>query len=183
MPARRRRAFGPRRARRRLIWAEFDAVVTQTATPQFINLDLLQTYKAVVSSTIAKCTVVRTHGYVAVISGASPGSRFWIGLSVMDLNDITGAMAAPNAAVVNPRDNPYARWAHFSRHSFDQATAVIPSGIGMSGDGNDGVLFDLKSKRRLDNLTETWGLSILGDTGMAATSSYHVFFRTLLALP
>jgi len=45
------------------------------------------------------------------------------------------------------------------------------------------VNFDLKSKRRLDNLTETWGLSVIGDTGMAATSSAHVFFRTLLALP
>jgi len=116
-PYRRRASRALRSARRRLIWAEYDAVITQTATPQFINLDLLQTYKAVVGTTAAKVTVMRTHGYVEWISGLSAGARFWVGFSVLDINDITAVFAAPNAAIVNPRDNPYARWAHFSRHS------------------------------------------------------------------
>lgn len=168
-----------------MIWAEFDAVATQTATPQVISLDLLQTYKATVGSTVAKCTVLRTHGYISVISGAAAGGRIWTGLSVFDVNDVTSVFGAPAAAIANPRDNPYARWAYFSRHSIDQNLDMSPNtvGTGVGDSGSLGITFDLKMKRRLDNLTETWALSLLGDTGMAATSSYHIFFRTLLALP
>jgi hypothetical protein len=115
-------------------------------------------------------------------TGLAAGARFWLGFSVMDLNDITNVMGAPNAAIANPRDNPYARWAHFSRHSVGQDGSVCPSGIGISQFTPSGVTFDLRSKRTLPNLTETWGVSILNDTGMAATSSFHLFTRTLLAL-
>ena len=186
MPPRQRRMArtNPRSTRRRLIWAEFDAVATFTANSQWFNLDLLQTFKAATGSDVAKATVMRTHGYIAKTAGAvTAGDRIWTGFRVSDLDDIA---AAPTNVVQipNPRDNPYVAWRFMTRHSVEMLGSLIPSNVGVGPVASDtiGCYFDLKSKAILPNVQETWAFTLLQDNVTTVASSYHVFFRTLLAL-
>ena len=183
MPPRPRRfaARPVRRSARRSIWAEFDAVINMTANSQWITLDLLQTYKAATGSTIAKATVLRTHWTLAVIGGSAAGDRIWTGLRVYDLDDISGAVTTV-PQIPNPKDNPYVNWAWMSRHSIDANGNIHPGGSpGMPNTGL-GIDVDLKSRRRLDNVQETWGFVLHQDTVATVAKTYHLFARTLIAL-
>jgi len=186
MPPRPRRSFRTSRPPRRgLIWAEFDAVATFTANSQWFNLDLLQTYKAATGSTIAKATVIRTHGYVSHTGGAATaGDRIWTGFRVSDLDDVA---VAPTTVVQipNPRDNPYVSWRFMSRHTVDGASWLTPGQIGEGAGSNSqaSIVYDVKSKARLMNVQETWAFTLLQDNVATVASTFHVFFRTLLALP
>ena len=184
MPPRRRYPSRPRGglARRRLVWAEFDAVASFTANGQWFCLDLLQAYKAVVGSTISKCTVARTHGYVAHTTGAAAaGDRVWSGFRVADVNDTSGTLTTA-ATVANPRDNPYVDWAFASRHSVDGAAFLTPGQIGQGAGGNSqsSIVYDLKSRRKLENLTDTWAFVLMQDNVTTVASTWHVYFKTLL---
>jgi len=186
MPPRPRRFSSrtPRMARRRVIWTEFDAVATFTANSTWFNLDLLQTFKAATGSDVAKASIVRTHGYVSHITGAATaGDRIWTGFRVSDLDDVA---VAPTAVVQipNPRDNPYVAWRFMSRHSVDGASWLTPGQIGPGAGSNSqaSIVYDLKSRAKLDNVQETWTFTLLQDNVAAPASSYHIFFRTLLAL-
>jgi hypothetical protein len=186
MPPAHRRALHSVRgsARRRLIWAEFDAVATFTANGQWFNLDLLQTFKAATGADVAKVTVMRTRGYIAHTAGvAAAGDRIWTGLRVSDLDDVA---VAPTTVVQipNPRDNPYVAWRYFSRHSVDGASFMTPGQVGLEAGANSqaSVTFDIKSRAKLANVQETWAFTLLQDNVTNVASSYHVFFRTLLAL-
>jgi hypothetical protein len=182
MPPRPRRTFrSGRSSRRRVIWAEFDAIINMTANNQWITLDMLQTYKAATGATAAKITIMRTHFSLTPVGALAAGDRFWTGARVYDLNDITGATTT-SAMVSNPHDNPYDNWAWMSRHSVDAIGGVHPGGSpGMPT--MSGVDVDLRSRRRLDNLQETWGFVLYQDTVGTVAKTYHLFARTLLALP
>jgi hypothetical protein len=60
------------------------------------------------------------------------------------------------------------------------------AGFSMGGSpglfGTEGVMWDLKAKRRLDNIQETWGLCIKQDTVTTVAKTYDYFARTLLQL-
>jgi len=178
-----RRSSG--RPRRRVIWAEYDAVTTFTANSQWFSLDILQNFKAAVGSTVAKATVLRTHGYVAKTAGTSVGGdRIWSGLKVADLDDTSGAVTNL-ATIPNPRDNPYVDWAYMSRHTTENDLLnLIPNSIGgIYGSSGQGIVIDSKSKRKLENVQDTWAFVLMQDNVGTVASTYHVFFRTLLALP
>jgi len=152
-----------------------------TANNQWITLDLLQTFKAATGSDVAKATVMRTHGYVAPTVAAS-ADRYWIGLKVYDVDDIT-AVTTTSPFIPNPHDNPYVDWAVMSRVSIDGFSWSHPSSLGMVGSGGGvGVDIDLRSKRKLENVQQTWGLCLYQDTVGTVAKTYHVFFRTLIAL-
>jgi hypothetical protein len=176
---------GVRSPRRRLIWTEYDAVLAFTAASQWFSLDTLQTYKAAVGSTVAKATIMRTHAAVVSVTGTgSPADRLWTGFRVADVDDTAGTVFAATPTVANPRDNPYVDWAFMSRHSRDGALNFRPSYIGgTAGEPGGGITYDLRSKRKLENLTDTWALVVLQDTATTVAQTYHVFVRTLLALP
>jgi len=181
MPPRPRRFSAPRRStpRRRVIWAEFDAVINMTANAQWITLDMLQTFKASIGSEVTKATVVRTHFSLVPLAFVA-GDRFWTGIKVYDLDDITSATTT-SAFVPNPHDNPYVDWAWMSRHTGDAVGGLHPGGSpGMPNNG--GVDVDLKSRRRLNNVQETWGFCLYQDNVTTIAKSYHLFARSLLAL-
>lgn len=177
----RRRSFHrtSRRPRRRVIWAEYDAVVNMTANNQWFTADLLQTFKAATGADVAKGTVIRTHGYV-VPQAVATGDRYWVALAKYNLDDITGATTT-SAFVPNPHDNPYIDWAFMTRISIDAFGWSHPSGVNFPG-GGSGFDLDLKSRRKLENVQETWGLCLYQDTVGTVAKTYHVFMRTLLAL-
>jgi len=166
--------------RRRLIWAEFDALANMTANNQWITLDLLQTFKAATGSDVAKATIMRTHGYVMPTAVAT-ADRYWVGLAKYNSDDITSAVTT-NAFVPNPHDNPYIDWAFMSRISVDAFGWSHPSSVGVGFGGGSGFDIDLRSRRKLENVQETWGLCLYQDTVGTVAKTYHVFFRTLLAL-
>jgi len=180
MPPRPRRASNRMGSpRRRVIWAEFDAVINMTANAQWITLDLLQTYKASVGASLPKATVMRTHWTLVPAASASL-DRIWTGLKVYDLDDITSAVTT-SAFVPNPHDNPYVDWAWMSRHTADNQLSWNPAGsLGMSNGA--GINVDLRSKRKLDNVQQTWGFCLYQDNVTTVAKAYHLFARTLLAL-
>jgi hypothetical protein len=159
-------------------------VISFTANSQWFSLDTLQTYKAQVGNTLAKATVMRTHAYLQNSTTAgTAGDRIWTGFRIADVDDTSGAVSvSPNIA--NPRDNPYVDWAFMSRHSRDAALNFRPSYIGgTAGEPGAGVTYDLRSKRKMENLSDTWAMVITQDNVTTVAQSYHVFVRTLLALP
>jgi len=174
-----------RSPRRRLIWTEYDAVITFTANSQWFSLDTLQTYKAQVGNTLAKATVMRTHAALVHTAGAgNAGDRMWTGFRVADVDDTSGTVFT-SANVANPRDNPYVDWAFMSRHSTDVLGVYSPSGIGGMAPGTPSaaVNYDLRSKRKLENLSDTWAFVVTQDNVTTVATTWHVFVRTLLALP
>jgi hypothetical protein len=186
MPPRSRRSFssshrGP--ARRRVIWAQYNATFTFTANSQWFSVDLLQTYKAAVGNSMAKATVMRTHASLVEVTGMTVADRIWTGFRVADVSDTSGSVTTL-PTISNPRDDPYVDWAFMSRHSLDNLGDLHPSYIGgTAGESGQCVTYDLKSKRKLENLTDTWSFVLMQDTVTTVASTYHFFARTLLALP
>jgi len=175
MPPRPRRTSHPiRRQRRRTVWAQLDASQAFTANNQWATLDLLQTFKASVGASVSGVTVVRTLLKVVPRSPAA-ADRWWIGLKVYDLDDITGATTT-NALVPNPRDNPYLEWAWNEKMIADQNEANVQPGYA-------GRILDVRSRRRLHQVQETLGLCIYQDTVGTVAKTYDVFCRTLLLMP
>ena len=160
--------------RRRLVWAQFQGAVPMTANAQWYTLDLLQTYKASVGASAAGVTIARTHLKVVPRSPAA-GDRWWIGVKVYDLDDITAAVTT-NALVPNPKDNPYLTWAWNEQLIADQNEANVMPGYA-------GRILDIKAKRSLHQVQEAWGLCIYQDTVGTVAKTYDVFARTLLMMP
>jgi len=175
MPPRPRRAPSTRRsAARRLVWAQLQTTLPFAALG-FGAVDLLQTYKAATGASVAGVTVMRTHLVIAPRTVAA-ADRTYIGIRVMDLDDIVAPPAI--AASSNPRDNPYVDWA-LSR----MLVADVNLTMGASPSGSySGAIVDLRAKRRMHQVQQTWGLSIVTDSG-AAARTFDIFARTLLALP
>jgi hypothetical protein len=145
-----------------------------------VTLDLLQSYKAAVGNTIAKNTIMRTHLSV-VPQIMATGDTWRIGVRVYEVDDITTTPQA-NALVANPKDDPYVDWALATQSITDNGLfANVGGSVGLHG--TQGLNFDLKSKRKLNNLQETWGLCIYQESVTTVNKAYKVFARTLMALP
>ena len=70
-----------------------------------------------------------------------------------------------------------------TRHTFDNGLDLIPGSIPNTGSSNlAGCVYDLKSKAILNNVQETWAFTLMQDNVTTVASTYHVFFRTLIAL-
>jgi hypothetical protein len=179
MPVRHRRtrAGSSRGARRKLVWAQFSATVTYTAVNQYVSLDLLQTYKAAVGASSAGITIMRTHLTVSQTTAPTPGQSQWLGLRVDDLAQVVNVPAAVAATNPNPRDNPYVDWMLSDQVVYDNEGQP-----GRAQSPFQGWVIDLRAKRRMEEVQEAYLLTLVNDTGVAA-SSLHVFSRVLIALP
>jgi len=143
---------------------------------QYFSLDLLQAYKAAVGAQTAGVTIMRNHITVAQTSAPAPAQSLWLGLRVDDLAQVQNAAAAVSAQNPNPRDNPFIDWMLSDQIVYDNE--------GQPGRANSpfqGWVIDSHSKRRMEEVQQALLLTLVNDTGVAATS-LHVFSRTLLAL-
>jgi len=176
MPVRRNRTRSfTRRPRRKLVWAQRTTNNTATANSQWTVIDLLQEYKAAVGAAAVGVTIMRTHVWVLPHAPAA-GDLFWIGLNVGDINDVTANTT--NAFVPNPRDNPYIDWMFNQKYEFDVNLRIPVMHTDWAG-----AMIDLRSKRRMEEVQESYNLTILQDTVGTVSKAYDVFSRTLIALP
>ena len=149
-----------------------------TANAQWTTIDLLQTYKASVGASAVGATVMRTHLWV-LPHGIAAFDRWWIGLSVGDLNDIQAGVPTNNALVPNPKDDPYIDWM-FVRQNLNDNTL----NSGAPGQSTwQGINVDLKSKRRMHQVQMAYTLTIYQDNVTTVAKNYDWFARTLIALP
>jgi len=167
-----RRSHGAPR-HRKLIWAQRNTTLAFTANSSWQNVDLLQEFKALVGASQVGVTVMRTH--LLVVPGAvSAGDSFFIGLHVDDASQLN-ASPTTNVLVANARDNPGDDWMWNSRYVADSAGFYTPA--------YGGVRLDVRSKRRMEEVSQTFFLQVVQDAVATPTKSYFVMARTLLALP
>jgi hypothetical protein len=117
---------------------------------------------------------MRTHLTVYPHSLAANDS-WWIGLSVGDLDDITGAVSV-SPLIANPRDNPYVDWMLSRKFIADQDESFSTPGYG-------GAILDVRSKRRMHQVQQAYTLTVMQDTVTTVAKAYDIFARTLIALP
>jgi len=178
MPPRRRYPSRPRGglARRRLVWAQRTVSVAAAANNTWVNIDLLQEFKATTGAATAGVTIARTHLWV-LPHAPQAGDLFWLGLGVADLDDVTAAFQ--NAATVrNPKDNPYVDWMFNSRYEYDVNLRLPTPYTEFAG-----ARVDLKSRRRVHHLQQTYVASIVQETVGTVAKTYDLFARSLIMLP
>jgi len=151
--------------RRKLTWA------TSSATHTAINVtgvmdDLLANYKSAGGSTQG-CTVIRIHIDIAVQT-ATPNIADGVFCGLIVAND-------PNTLADYGPTEGFLDWALY-RHLFVMGTT---SG---SSSQETRYVIDLKAKRRIQELQESWYLNLAALLGTNATNVTYTA-RTLLALP
>jgi hypothetical protein len=166
VPVRHLRTTRPiRPQRRRLEWADSLITFNAIATNTLQTTDLLANFVADGGSREG-VTVIRTHIQCAY-APASVGGRSTIGLIVSSLqaSTITGEL--------NPLNDPYEPWL--------LVKTLYPGASGATVNATNPFEIDVKSKRKVQHIQETYWLSwISTDTG---TASFNAHVRALIALP
>jgi hypothetical protein len=151
-----------------------------TANGQWVNIDLLQGFKAAVGANVSGATVKRTFLWV-LPHAVTSGDAWWVGVRVSDLDDIS-TVPITTASIPNPSANPYVAWRFAQKFELDSSNF----GQGVAGQPNGGTwqgcVLDLRSRARLANIQETWGLTIFQDTVTTVSKQYDWYARTLLAM-
>jgi len=161
--------------RRKLIWAQRTASQAFTANAQWTNFDLLQEYKAATGASSAGITIMRTHLWVLPHAPAA-GDTFWVALHIADINDVTANTT--NAFVANPHDDPYIDWMFASKYEYDVNLRIPVMHTDFAG-----LVLDLRSKRRMEQVQSAYTLTVYQDTVGTVAKTYDIFSRTLIALP
>jgi len=139
-----------------------NAIVSGT----YVAVDLLSEFVAAGGS-LEGVTVIRTH-LVLAYAAASTGGVARLGLIVESKG--AGTLAG---GPLDASSNPYESWLLNTR--------LLPTCSGAVVDASTPHRYDIRSKRRVQHLNETYWLTFAPtDTG---TSSLSIFARTLLALP
>jgi hypothetical protein len=173
MPARRRRSSSRPmgRSRRQLVWATVDQSLSLAAATNCSNVDLLTALK-VTGSSILGCTIMRTRLDLSITSTVALADNFYWGLAILPNAQLVSNVAS-SATVVNPAQNPeidWMMWAH----------AVAAPTYGTTANDNQ-IVIDIRAKRRLQELQETYCFSLRGSAGAAFTA--QLSGRVLVALP
>jgi hypothetical protein len=166
MPPRMRRATrsGRSSSRRKLVWATSSTSVALGASPTFNNIDLLANLR-VAGSSVLGATIMRTHLTLLVDNtGRAVTSRSTYGVIVEDQENVGG--------VVDLASNPGRDWAYLVSRSPVSAGGAI---------GQELIEVDLRAKRKVQELDQSWLLCMDNNAGPAMT--YRVWARTLVALP
>ena len=167
MPARRRRAPAGRRGqRRKLVWALSD-VSTAVAAGGLANIDLLAPLEVAGASKLGS-TVMRIRGSIAV-TWASTTDLSTMGLVVVRATDL-GPGLGPNPSLAADRE---VDWMWIYRFWSDTSGGADPI--------QKPFEIDVRSKRRVEEMDQTLALQMAN--GNAATQTFKVFLRVLIALP
>ena len=163
-PSRRRTPFPGRRSgpRRKLVWATLNTAPTITANGHVV-LEMLGNLR-VAGASVLGATVMRTHLSCGLFWAATT-EFYQVGLIVGRLEDV-------GTTVLDPNTNPGEDWM-FNQQVFAHAS-------GATVDAASWAAFDVRSKRKMEELDQTYLLS-LHFTG-AANKSPQLYARTLIAL-
>jgi len=174
MPARHRSIrAGSRVPRRRLTWANYNHTgLVVGLSGHGLNIDLLADFVSA-GGDINGVTIMRTHLRFWPATAVAAADVLYYGLMVMGSNQIQPSFVLGASAVNNPSDDPYLDWM-----ISDVREARPTYGVSSTNEIN----LDLRSKRKMEDLQETLGLSVVAKT-VGASLSVDVFARTLLALP
>jgi hypothetical protein len=120
---------------------------------------------------------MRTH-LTVVYQAPVAADSFYVGLRVDDLAQVVAVPAAVAATNPNPRDNPYVDWMYA-----DHLIADNNGQFGKSISSYQGLILDLRAKRRMEEVQEAYLITLVQDTVGTTAKNAQVFARTLLALP
>ena len=168
MPSRNRpRSRSFRSQRRELVWATTDQSVALVTGNLGTNLNLLAQL-AVAGSSLTGVTIMRTHLDIYCTTAVAGGDDLRVGLIVGRLSEVgagppTGALSAADGEL------DWMLW----RHEFAAPT--------YNPGGSNVLSYDIKAKRRMQELNQAYILSLL--TAVAASHTYKISARVLLALP
>jgi len=154
-----------RRQRRRLEWADSLITFNAVANNTLQVFDLLANFVADGGSREG-LTIIRTR-IDASYAPSGTGDRSTLGLIVENV----GAGAGP--ALMNPLSNPYEPWLLIK--------TLYPTSSGATVDATSTYTIDLKSKRKVQHVQETYWLTWI--TTAAANNSANFHVRALIALP
>jgi len=165
MPARHHPRYSGRvPQRRKLVWSTFQSSPTLASAGNFAA-DLIADLEVAGASKLG-CTVMRTHLIVQVLVGAAVQPTFdWLAIKAADSNEISAPLSIPG--------QPDLDWALLTWLPFHSTGATI--------DASQVFTIDLKAKRKIEELGQTWGLFMFNPTTVQQTLVIHA--RTLLALP
>jgi len=159
-PRRSSRRMGP--PRRKLVWATANTTVSVPAGG-VLGVDLTGNLRTAGASVLGG-TVMRTHANLLLAFATS--ADFWsIGMIICRDVDITNG--------IDPNTNPGDDWM-LSVQEFETTS-------GAATDVARNVHYDLRSKRKFEELEQRYGLMIANHT--AAAHGVPLFVRTLIALP
>src|SRR5215468_2361206 len=162
-----RRRAGPRR---KLVWATSngDFALPVGGAAAFDNHNLLGNLQ-VAGASVLGATVMRTRGVLwPDWTGAAVGDKFKFGLLVATTDQIGVAAPADDLTNEDGRD-----WAFLMEcHPTTQGGGV----------GQEPIVFDVKAKRKIQELNQVWLMPMRHITGANALT-VHSFIRTLIALP
>jgi len=165
-----RRHFGPNRQvrpqRRSLVWATVDQGVTIGAGA---NSDInLLAELAVAGSSLLGITIMRTHLELSLTSVITVGDQIRVGFVVGRLTDI-GAAVVGQVTAADPSQD-WMLWRH--------ETAAPTFG---TTSANNQLVYDIKAKRRMQELNQAYVLALNNSAGIAKTM--QIQGRVLIALP
>jgi len=174
MPPRPRRApIRPMgRTRRRTTWVNYESVAVVGTAGHSVNSDLLTQYR-VAGGEIVGSTILRTHLWLAPTTAVANLDKFSWGLIVAGASQISPSFVT-GSGFYETQTFPYVDWMlateEFACPTFGRLAA------------NNRNVVDIRSKRKINDLGETYIHSISAVTAGAALS-VQVYARILLALP
>ena len=160
----RRSSYPVRRHRTPTTWAD-SLQGASLATGHNSNGDLLAGLEVAGSTTVG-LTVLRTHLMLQVNGFSAQSDYMLVGLAIVPIEDI--------GTVVDWASRPYMDW--MLRY------AVYPTYSGGTLDTGRIVEFDIRAKRRLREMQQTYAICTKAVTA-SATISYNSLCRTLVRLP
>jgi len=153
-------------ARRALVWATTDQGVTLAAGASS-NINLLAGL-SVAGSSILGCTIMRTHCEISITSAVSTGDELRVGFVVGRLAEVGAGVAGALTAATPELD--WMLWRHeCAAPTFGWTSA------------NNQLVYDIKSKRKMQELSQAYILTLSNDAGISKTMQIQA--RTLIALP
>ena len=173
MPVHRRRSFvrSGSAQRRKLVWATNSGLGLTPVVNSPFNVDLLSNFRAAGGSTVG-ATVMRTHVRFSLAWEVTPASSqaFTYGLTVADMDLVTAG-----SITTGERGRDWAILDQFMPGCGSNAFTVSLGAV-------EGFAVDLRSKRKVQELNQTWCLAFVYVGGtLELPLSYWT--RTLLALP
>jgi len=172
---RHRRVISSTRNRRKLIWADTRLGVTVVAIGANFTLDLLAGYRAAgFNANTQGCTIARTiiRGQLYASPLTNPEDAIDVGL----IDHTTTGVAA-----VDPSTDPYEDWAWNDRYPIATGSNAMNSQITAANAWLSQFLIDTKAARKMEELGQTWYLSVSNHSLSTVSLALHA--RVLLRLP
>jgi len=151
--------------RRKLIWVTSSVNSGAIAAGSNWSVDMVAGMR-VAGASLLGTTVMRIHAQLEVNSGAATAGSFnWFGIKIADQVEITTTLALSSSV--------YDDWMIYDQVFSHFTGATVDATVIRS--------IDLRSKRKMEEMSQTLGLFVSNTSGVAQT--YNWYSRTLLALP